>query len=66
MRTLEKYICDICGHEFGSREKCEECEQSHVLMHSKKYSKGLWNCREKYPCKIDILFEDGKVVRYRR
>ena len=66
MRLLEKYICDICNHEFGSQENCLKCEETHVLPKAKSSPKGIWNCKEKYPHKLEVTFEDGETIRYRR
>lgn len=32
MKEVKKFVCDICGHEWDSREMCETCENSHPTL----------------------------------
>lgn len=59
MKEVKHYICDICHTEYNSKCQCEQCEKSHKNISQTQNKKG-------YPHKIDVEFEDGSVLTYKR
>ena len=68
MKELRLYQCEICSTQYGTRELAEECEKSHRLISSIAASK--YRSRKSnpsgYPDTIDIEFDNGEVLRYKR
>ena len=70
MITITKFKCELCGQEYNDETACTECESSHVvhadvlpvLMHHPK----SWGPDASYPYAVNVTFEDGKVLQYKR
>lgn len=57
----KRYICELCGTEYKSKEKCMNCESFHrkVVTVKPKYYAG-----QKNPM-LYVTFEDGKTIEYK-
>lgn len=68
MKEVKKYICEVCGTEYNEKQKCAQCEKSHKKIGNIKKARYL-NVSQNaqgYPITVDIEFEDGCVVTYKR
>ena len=68
MKEVKHYICDICNTEYNSKHQCEKCEKSHkktVKIKAAHYISVTQN-QKGYPQKIDVEFENGEVLTYKR
>ena len=51
-----KYVCDYCGNDFSTEEKCRQCEMSHLTDIEKlKYDINIINIKI-YAIFVTILF----------
>lgn len=61
------YTCCVCGKEYGSFEKAEECEKAHKIPF--KVDKPEYNLKDRksdYPLSVLIHFKDNTSARYYR
>ena len=68
MKEVRHYVCDICHTEYADKQACKRCEESHVRLERIKgahYLPLTQNGRG-YPHKIDVCFEDGITLTYKR
>ena len=68
MKTLSKYQCEYCHTEYREKNACEQCEKNHKVK--PKIKKNVFLCyemdRSGYPTKINVEFENGEVITYKR
>ena len=64
MKELKLYECEICHTRYEERQKAEDCEKSHV-GEPKIIESYYTSPNNKYPCKLDVEFNDGTVITYR-
>lgn len=68
MKTIELFVCEICGTQYNDKAKCKECEKAH------KYPTEVVSCkhlpytsdRSGYPIRVVLKMNDGKEVEYHR
>lgn len=68
MKELSKYQCEYCNTEYKDKSVAEECESNHKIklkVKNKKYLP-LNLDNSGYPWKLDIEFDDGKIITYKR
>lgn len=68
MKEVKHYICDICHTEYNDKCQCQQCEKSHkksMRIIREHYVSKTQN-KKGYPHKIDVEFEDGSVLTYKR
>lgn len=68
MKELSKYQCEYCKTEYSNKCDCAECEANHkgfARIKEKRYLP-YKSDRSGYPIELNILFEDGKVIKYKR
>ena len=68
MNELRKYQCEYCRTEYKDKHLCAECESNHKVkpkVKDKRYQ-ALNTDKSGYPIDINIEFEDGKVIKYKR
>ena len=68
MKKVEHYICEICGTEYNSRLKCEECESGHVMPVKIDGANfiPMRNNRSGYPTQIHVKMSNGETITYKR
>lgn len=68
MKEVKHYICDICNTEYNNKCQCEQCEKSHKKTAKIKAAHYISVTQNKkgYPQKIDVEFEDGEILTYKR
>lgn len=68
MKELSKYQCEYCKTEYKDKQKCVECENNHKVKLKVKDKRYLSINSDKsgYPMDVNIEFEDGKVIKYKR
>jgi len=68
MKELNRYMCEYCNTEYKEKDVAEKCEANH--KHNAKIVKmrylPLKNNKSGYPVSIDVTFEDGMTVMYKR
>lgn len=68
MKELSKYQCEYCHTEYREKSACEQCEKNHKVK--PKIKKSIYQpyevCNSGYPLRINIEFENGAVITYRR
>ena len=64
MKKKTLYTCEICHTDYAEESEAKQCEKEHEQI------KGIKNFRvnahEKYPCKIEVQFKDGKTCWYKQ
>ena len=68
MKEIKQYVCKFCHTAYADKKRCMECEKNH------KPVKGIANLTYKpiktipdgKPIKIEVEFQDGTKVVYRR
>lgn len=68
MKEIKHYICEICNTEYNSKGACERCEESHKKTAKivKAHYISVTQNQKGYPQKIDVQFEDGEILTYKR
>ena len=68
MKEVAKYQCEYCHTEYREKNKCVECEKNHKIK--PKIKKSVFQPYEQdrsgYPMRINIEFENGEVITYKR
>ena len=68
MKKIQLFVCEICGTQFSSEKEAERCEKHHRIP--KSFVKSQYRCcnasADGYPDRIEIKFDDGKVLQYHR
>lgn len=68
MKDVTFYECEFCHTQYKLKESALACEQNHhkpVKFGCCKYHAAKCS-NDGYPDFINITFEDGKVIRYKR
>lgn len=68
MKESLKYQCEYCHTDYSEKTNCERCEKNHkVKLNIKKtvYLPYGMDCSG-YPMRINIEFENGKTIAYKR
>lgn len=68
VKEIKHYICDICHTEYNSKAQCLECEKSHKtpIKIMREHYISIGQNKAGYPSKIDVEFEDGTILTYKR
>lgn len=68
MKELSKYQCEYCNTEYNDKSKAEQCENNHKVKTRLKDKRYLPYSQDKsgYPLVLNVEFEDGKVITYKR
>lgn len=68
MKMLEKYQCEYCRTEYREKCDCEQCEKNHKVKPKIKkiFYQSYKIDRSGYPTLINIEFENGETVSYKR
>lgn len=68
MKTIKKYVCEVCRTEFNDEEKAAKCEKNHgingKIASTKYYSIGV--VEDGLPINITVEFSNGKTAVYKR
>ena len=68
MVTKTLYTCQFCNTDYADKEKAMECEKNHKIK--PKIKKSVFQPYEQdrsgYPMRINIEFENGEVITYKR
>ena len=68
MKTVQHYVCEMCGTVYADKAKAKECEKGHrapdriVRLRYVPIS----GDRTGYPQTLEVLMADGKTVTYKR
>ena len=68
MKEQKLYVCEFCNTQFKDKQSALKCEKNH---HKPKEIQKLHYHRascpqDGYPDKIDIVFDDNSIIRYKR
>lgn len=68
MRTVEHYICEVCGTEYKDKNVCKNCESGHhkPLEISGCHWVSMKNNGRGYPTQIHIKMNNGETITYKR
>ena len=68
MKEVIFYECELCHTQYKDKEKALRCEQNHHKPVRFEYCRyHATKCSDDgYPDYIEIVFEDGKCLRYHR
>lgn len=68
MKELSKYQCEYCNTEYAEKANAEQCENNHKINAKLKTKKYLsYNLDHSgYPISLNVEFENGKVITYKR
>ena len=68
MKELSKYQCEYCNTEYKDKSQAEKCENNHKIkpkLKDKRYSPYNQD-HSGYPMTLNVEFEDGKTITYKR
>jgi len=68
MKTIEKYLCEVCNTEYADKQQAEACEKNHkkpVKIVDVRFLPMRQNGTG-YPVSVTIRMDDGKEVIYKR
>lgn len=68
MKTVEHYICEICGGEYNDKrvaEACEKCHKQPKEITGARYLSKAQN-GQGYPVSITVKMSDGTHQIYKR
>lgn len=67
MKEISQYVCEFCGTRYNKKDVCLECENQHRIplevIGAEHLPKNVSAC---YPVRINVVFNDGFVVRYEK
>ena len=63
MKQKTLYTCEICHTDYADKADAENCEKEHEKP--KRIKSFRIHAHAKYPCKIEVEFEDGKSYWYK-
>lgn len=64
MKKKTLYTCEICHTDYADEAEAKQCEKEHEQIKGIKSFRV--NAHEKYPCKIEVQFKDGKTCWYKQ
>ena len=68
MKETKYYECEFCHTQYKDKDKAIQCEKNHhvpkVIEHCKYHA--AKDSKNGYPDYIEVVFEDGEYLRYRR
>lgn len=64
MIETKLYICEYCGTQYKEKAKAEKCEATHLKKPKVKDMRN--HAMNDVPDKIEIVFENGKSIWYKR
>ena len=65
MKEKTMYVCETCGRMYEYLKDCRDCENKHLRI-MKIRDKIYLNSGDKYPLKVNVLFDDGQTEWFRR
>lgn len=68
MREQKLYVCEFCNTQYKTKEAAWACEENHHTpkeMRQFKYHAAK-SVKDGYPDSIEVVFDDGKVIKYKR
>lgn len=68
MKEIAKYQCEYCNTEYVEKAKAEQCENNHKIKAKLKTKRYLpyYQDHSGYPSSLNVEFEDGKVITFKR
>ncbi len=63
MKSIQKYVCDLCGLEFTTEAECEAHEKAHAVFETTEPIYGQHTCGR--PMTIQAFTADGDAYLYR-
>lgn len=68
MKEQKLYVCEFCNTQFKDKESALKCENNHHTPREmiKSYYYRADCQQDGYPKKIEIMFDDGKTLIYKR
>lgn len=64
MKEQKLYVCEYCGTQYKEKEKALNCEKAHSKKPTIKDARYHANCD--FPDRVEIVFESGKSMWYKR
>jgi len=68
MKEQKLYVCEYCGTQYTEKSKALSCERNHhfpIKIKDKRYHAAKCS-NDGYPDRIEINFEDGKSIWYKK
>jgi hypothetical protein len=68
MKEQTLYICEFCNTQYKSKQAALDCEKYHhtaKTMRQPQYHAAKCS-QDGYPDRIEIVFDDGKTIWYKR
>ena len=68
MKEQTLYICEICGTQYKNKKSALDCEKNHhVPIQVRQSYCHFGKClQDGYPDRIEIVFDDGEILTYKR
>lgn len=68
MKEQKLYVCEFCGTQYGVKQKALDCEKSHHTPKSMRRAQyHTAKCsQDGYPDRIEVVFDNGEVLQYKR
>ena len=68
MKEQKLYVCEFCGTQYKNKQSALNCEKNHctpVEMRQSRYHAAK-NPSDGYPDRIEIVFNNGEAIWYKR
>lgn len=68
MKKQILYMCEFCKTQFKNEKDALNCEKNHhtpKIMRQPQYHQALCS-NDGYPDRIEVVFDDGKPIWYKR
>ena len=62
-RVITRYVCDLCGAEYDTKDECAECESGHTRRSKTKIRDMSFEPKHRIPFMVWIEF-DGQKIPY--
>ena len=68
MKELKRYQCEHCGTVYSDKATAKKCESTHKVKGkiSKLVHRPVRDDATGYPLYVEVMFEDGKVIKYKK
>lgn len=64
MKELNLFVCEYCNTQYKDKQNAAECENKH--KHAKKIKNEKHHANGDYPDKVEVVFDDGTSIWYKR
>lgn len=64
MKTVYRYVCEICNTVYNTEEECRLCEEYHATPISMEVCDSVYRAVDIYPRTILVKMDNGNTIPY--